>query len=53
MMNDHKNDISKDDIQNLYKDINFMSSDITQLRNKMSDMVCSKYPIDVNFHDHS
>lgn len=43
MMNDYKNDISKDDIQNLYKDINFMSSDITQLRNKMSDVVCNTF----------
>ncbi|KAJ8915799.1 hypothetical protein NQ315_004611, partial [Exocentrus adspersus] len=34
----HKNDISKNDVQNLYRDMNFLSSDITQLKNKINEV---------------
>lgn len=40
MMDGHKNDVSKDDIENLYKDMNFISNDVAQLKNKMTDVVC-------------
>ncbi|KAJ8940814.1 hypothetical protein NQ314_010572, partial [Rhamnusium bicolor] len=34
----HKNDVSKDDIQNLYRDMNFISKDISSLKNKINDV---------------
>lgn len=35
----HKNDVSKNDIESIYKDIDFMSKDIGGLKNRFDDMV--------------
>lgn len=35
----HKNEVSKSDIQNIYKDIEEMSKDVYALKSKVDDMV--------------
>ncbi|CAH1978095.1 unnamed protein product [Acanthoscelides obtectus] len=34
----HKNDVSKDDLRNVYRDINHISEDVSDLKNKINDM---------------
>ncbi|XP_056630991.1 epidermal growth factor-like protein 8 [Diorhabda sublineata] len=34
----HKNDVSKDDLQHLYRDMNSISQDISSLKNKINDV---------------
>lgn len=35
----HKNDVSKNDIASIYKNIDYISKDINTLKNKLTDVV--------------
>lgn len=42
MTQNHENDVSKNDLENVYKDMNFISNDLSNIKSKISEVVCYK-----------
>lgn len=39
MSKSHDNDVSKNDLENVYKDMNYISKDLSNIKNKISEVV--------------